>query len=132
MTGKAEQAARGILAELEERLASKDRDRILAQWTEDAVLIGDAAENFTRAQTVAYLTGMAEMAPTVRWVWEHVSVLLSAPAVLVFAAVGTMGFYDAEGALMGDTERFRTTCLAVEELGGWRLRHFHGSEPQSD
>ena len=132
MTSNAEQAARSILAELEERLASKDLERILDQWTEDAVLIGDAAENFTREQTAAYLTRMAEMAPTVRWKWEHVSVVLSAPAILVFAAVGAMGFYDEEGALMGDTERFRTTCLAIEEPGGWRLKHFHGSEPQDD
>jgi uncharacterized protein (TIGR02246 family) len=130
MSSEAEQVARAILAELEERLASKDRDRILEQWTEDAVLIGDAAENFTRDETAAYLTGMAEMAPTVRWEWENVAVMLSSPQALVFAAVGAMGFYDAEGSLMGDTEHFRTTCLAIEEQGSWRLRHFHGSEPQ--
>ena len=132
MSSESEQVARGVLAELEERLASKDRDRILEQWTEDAVLIGDAAENFTREETVAYLTAMAEMAPTVRWQWEHVAVILSAPQVLVFAAVGAMGFYDPDGSPMGDTEHFRTTCLAVEDPGGWRLRHFHGSEPQDD
>jgi uncharacterized protein (TIGR02246 family) len=132
MSSDAEQVARKILADLEERLASKDRDRILDQWTEDAVLIGDAEENLTGKQTVTYLSQMAAMAPAIRWEWENVSVVHSAPQVLVFAAVGAMGFYDSEGALMGDKEHFRTTCLAVEQAGGWRLRHFHGSERQGD
>jgi uncharacterized protein (TIGR02246 family) len=98
-------------------------------FTDDVVLIGDTVENFDRDATVAYLREMAEMAPTVRWDWDRVAVVLDAPGLLGFAAAGTLGFHDTDGKLLGDPEPFRVTCLAVEEQGGWRLRHFHGSAP---
>lgn len=132
MTTDAESAARGLLAELEERLAGKDLNRITDLFTNDVVLIGDAVENFDRDTTVAYLRLMAEMKPTVRWDWNRVAVLLSKPGLLSFAAAGTMAFYDETGQRMGDPEPFRVTCLAVEESDRWRWRHFHGSAPTDD
>jgi uncharacterized protein (TIGR02246 family) len=127
-----EQGARSVLAELEERLATHDLDRMVDFFTEDVVLIGDAQENFDRDTTVAYLRLMAEMSPTVRWDWDRVAVVLNTPGLLSFGAAGSMGFYDPAGQLIRDREPFRVTCLAVQEQGGWRLRHFHGSRPISD
>jgi uncharacterized protein (TIGR02246 family) len=127
MADTSEQTARGLLTQLEESLATHDLKRILELWTDDAVLIGDSEENFDGAATAAYLGGMAEMAPTVRWQWDHVAVVLDAPALLGVAAAGTIAFHDPEGKSLGDPEPFRATCLAVEVDGGWRLKHFHGS-----
>lgn len=132
MTEDPERSARSVLTELEERLATHDLDRIVGFFTDDVVLIGDAEENFDRDATVAYLGVMADMTPTVRWEWDRVAVVLNAPGLLSFAAAGTMAFYDPAGQLLGEREPFRVTCLAVEEQGGWRLKHFHGSAPRSD
>jgi uncharacterized protein (TIGR02246 family) len=130
MTGEAERSARGVLGELEQRLATHDLDQMVAFFTDDVVLIGDTEENFDRATTVAYLQQMADMTPTVRWEWDRVAVVLDAPGLLSFAAAGSMGFYDPAGQLMGEAQPFRVTCLAVEEQGEWRLKHFHGSRPR--
>ena len=127
-----ERSARSVLAELEERLATHDLDRIVSFFTDDIVLIGDAVENFDRDATVAYLAAMADRPRTVRWEWNHVAVVLNAPGLLSFAAAGTIGLYDPAGQLLGHREPFRVTCLAVEEPSGWRLKHFHGSAPRSD
>jgi hypothetical protein len=75
---------------------------------------------------------MADMAPTVRWQWEHVAVVLDAPGALGVAASGTIAFHDPEGKPLGDPDPFRATCLAVESGGEWRLKHFHGSAPRAD
>jgi uncharacterized protein (TIGR02246 family) len=126
-----ERSARSVLAELEERLATHDLAQIVDFFTEDVVLIGDAEENFDRDSTVAYLSLMANMTPTVRWEWDRVAVVLDAPRLMSFAAAGSMGFYDPAGQLLGDRAPFRVTCLAVQEQAGWRLKHFHGSRPHS-
>jgi uncharacterized protein (TIGR02246 family) len=127
-----ERSALSVLAELEERLATHDLAQIVDFFTEDVVLIGDAEENFDRDATVAYLSLMANMTPTVRWEWDRVAVVLDAPQLMSFAAAGSMGFYDPAGQLLGDRVPFRVTCLAVQEQGGWRLKHFHGSRPRSE
>ena len=132
MANDAESAARGLLAELEQRLAAKDLDAMADLFTDDVVLIGDEVENFDRESTVAYLALMADMKPTVRWDWDRVAVLLNAPGVLSFAAAGTIAFDDEAGQRRSDPEPFRLTCLAVEQGDRWRWRHFHGSAPRAD
>ena len=127
-----EQSARAVLAELETRLATHDLDQMVDFFTEDVVLVGDAEENFGRDQTRAYLREMADMAPSVHWEWDRVAVVLNAPDVLCFAAVGSIAFHDSAGQPLGEPEPFRVTCLAVREQDGWHLRHFHGSRPQND
>lgn len=126
-----ESAARTILSDLEEGLATHDLDRMVDLFTDDAVLIGDGTENWDHAALVAYLSIMADMRYTVRWEWDHVAVVMSAPGVLAFAAAGTMRFHDESGHLYGEPEPFRVTSLAVQERGRWRWRHFHGSEPKA-
>jgi hypothetical protein len=75
---------------------------------------------------------MATMRFTVRWTWDRVAVVLSAPGLLSFAAAGTIAFHDETGERHGEPERFRLTCLAVEDHGRWRFRHFHGSAPKAE
>ena len=132
MTENSEQAARSVLAMLEESLATHNVDQVMAFWTDDAVLIADADENFDGAATAEYLGHMADMPRTVRWQWDQVAVVLDAPGLLSFTAAGNMGFHDASGQLLQDRGRFRVTCLAVEGPAGWRLKHFHGSAPRAD
>jgi len=124
--------ARDLLAELEERLASKDLGPITDLFAEDVVLIGDEDEHFDRASTVAYLGLMAEMVPTVRWHWDRVAVTWSSPDVLSFAAAGTIWFDDEAGHRMREPEPFRVTCVAAYDGDRWRWRHFHGSRPAAD
>ena len=132
MTADPEHVARTVLAELEERLATHDLDQMADFFTDDVVLIGDAVENFDREATVGYLGLMADMAPTVRWNWERVAVVLDDPGLLVFAAAGSLAFHDASAQPLGDPEPFRLTCVAIQADGGWRLKHFHGSRPAED
>jgi len=125
-------AAREVLAELEERLATHDLEQMVDFFTEDVVLIGDSVENFDRQTTIEYLKLMADMAPTVGWQWDKVSVLLHSPEALCLAAAGTMTFFNDSHEPLGDGEPFRVTCLAIATPAGWRLRHFHGSAPQAE
>jgi uncharacterized protein (TIGR02246 family) len=127
---RSEQRARGVLAELESCLAAHDLDQMVDFFTEDVALIGDAEEAFGRGAIRAYLRGMADMEPTVHWEWDRVVVVLDAPGVLSFAAVGSIVFYDPAEQPLGEGAPFRVTCLAVQEQDVWRLRHFHGSRPQ--
>jgi uncharacterized protein (TIGR02246 family) len=127
---RSEQRARGVLAELESCLATHDLDQMVDFFTEDVVLVGDAEEAFGRDAIRDYLRGMPEMAPTVRWDWHRIDVVLDAPGVLSFAAVGSIEFHDAAKQPLGEGAPFRVTCLAVQEQDVWRLRHFHGSRPQ--
>jgi uncharacterized protein (TIGR02246 family) len=132
MTSDSTDAARELLAELEERLATHDIDQMVDLFTDDVVLIGDSVENFDRDSTVEYLKSMADMAPTVRWEWDTVAELLHSSEALCFAAAGTMTFYNESQQPLGEGGPFRVTCLAMATPAGWRLRHFHGSAPQAD
>lgn len=124
------QSARGVLAELESCLATHDLDQMVDFFTEDVVLVGDTEEAYGRDTVRAYLRGMADMAPSVHWEWDRVAVVLDAPGLLSFAAVGSIAFHDSAGEPLGEPAPFRVTCLAVREQHVWRLRHFHGSRPQ--
>ena len=127
-----EAAARALLQELEDRLATKNLDAMTDLFANDVVLIGDGVENFDRDSTVSYLGLMADMQPTVRWDWDRLAVVLSTPQVLSFAAAGTIWFDDEAGNPMGEPEPFRVTCVAVDEGDRWRWKHFHGSRPADD
>jgi uncharacterized protein (TIGR02246 family) len=123
--------AREILADLETRLATKDPIVITEQWADDAVLIGDDANNFTRDEVAGYLRAMAEMAPTVRWSWDQVAAIECAPNVLAISAAGSLSFYDPSGQPLAPEAPFRLSCVAVHEDGSWRLKQFHGSQPHA-
>ena len=124
--------ARELLQELEDVLAAKDLDAIADLFGEDVVLIGDDSEHFDRRSTVEYLGLMADMAPTVRWSWDQVVVVLDAPETLSFAAAGAIWFEDASGHRLDEPEPFRVTCLASDDGDRWRWRHFHGSRPAAE
>jgi uncharacterized protein (TIGR02246 family) len=123
-----EQIARGILNELQESVAAKNPDRLARLFTDDVVLFGTAAANLDRNETMAYLARVVAQDGIIKWEWDRVAILVSAPALLCFAVLGTVGFEEAAGT--ADRDVFRLTCVAVEQGGRWRLRHFHGSVPQ--
>src|SRR3954449_5370711 len=102
-----EGAARDLLSELEERLATKDIDQMTDLFADDVVLIGDDGENFDRSATVEYLSLMAGMSPTVRWKWSRVAVVLSQPGLLGFAAAGSIWFDDESRQRIDDPKPFR-------------------------
>lgn len=125
-----EQTARGILNELQEAVAAKNLDRLARLFAADVVLFGTAAANLDRDETIAYLARIVAQDGIIKWQWDRVAILVSAPALLCFAVLGTVGFEEAAGTPGADRDVFRLTCVAVEQGGRWRLRHFHGSVPQ--
>jgi uncharacterized protein (TIGR02246 family) len=125
-----ETTAGGILRELQDAIAAKDLDWLARLFADDVVVFGTAAESFDRSQTMAYLARVVAQEGTIRWEWNRVAPLVSVPGLLSFAVVGTVGFDDEVRKSDGDRYAFRLTCVAVEEGGRWRLRHFHGSVPQ--
>ena len=125
------QSARRILGQLQDAVAAKDLGRLADLFDADVVLFGTAAANVDSAATATYLAGVVEAEGTIRWEWEQVLPLLHTPDVLVFAALGTVGLDDSRGRPTGARDAIRLTCVAVARDGRWRLRHFHGSVPDT-
>jgi hypothetical protein len=118
--------ARAILDELQECFADKDLDRLGRLLDDETVLFGTVAANLDRAQTMAYVGPLVEQEATIQWGWDTVVPLISEPDLLCFAVVGSVGL---DG---GERSEFRLTCVAVQDQGRWRLRHFHGSVPEAE
>jgi uncharacterized protein (TIGR02246 family) len=126
-----EQLARELLDRLQDAVASKDLDSVVELFDEDdAVLFGTAAAMVGADEVRSYLLRVVQQDGTLRWEWNRVIPLLSEPAMIAFAVIGTVGFDDETGAAADDRDAFRLTCVAVQSEGRWRLRHFHGSIPQ--
>ena len=123
--------AEALLAALQAAVAQKDKAALASLFDDEAVLFGTAAENLDRAATGAYLARVVDQPGTVRWGWDQVVPLWESNEVLAFAVVGTVGFDDEQGRPDGPRDDFRLTCVAVSTDDGWRLRHFHGSVPQT-
>jgi ketosteroid isomerase-like protein len=126
----AERAARELLGALQQAVSAKDLEALTALLTEDVVLFGTAAANLHHAQTVRYLEQVVAQDGVIRWEWDTVLPLSSSDDLLVFTALGSVGFDDDAGRQLGDRDPFRLTCVAVHQGGRWLLRHFHGSVPQ--
>jgi len=128
----AEQVARGILVELQDGFVAHDLAAVMALLDEEVVVFGAAGEGLDAEQSRDYVARMVAQDGTVRWSWDRVVPVLFEPTtVLSFAVLGSVGLEDAQGRVLGVRQRFRLTCLAVVRDGKWRLRHFHGSVPQS-
>lgn len=119
-------AARDLLDALQDAVASKDSATLGRVFDDEVVLFGTAAANMDRAQTDAYLARVLSQPGVLRWEWDEVVTLWRSAEVLAFAAVGTVGFDDEP------RDPIRLTCVAVSTADGWRLRHFHGSIPETD
>jgi len=128
---EAEQVARGILAELQDGFVAHDLAAVTRLLDDEVVVFGTAAESLDGGQSRAYVARMLAQDGVVRWSWDRVVPVLFETTVLSFAVVGTVGFEDAQGRALGARQPFRLTCVAVARDGTWRLRHFHGSVPQS-
>jgi ketosteroid isomerase-like protein len=124
-----EQTARVILEELQNAVAAKDLDGLGRLVSDDVVFFGTAEANLDRDQTMAYLAREMAREGIIRWEWNRVAILASAPGFLSFAALGIVVIENPAGLPDGDRAVFRLTCVAVREDDRWRLRHFHGSMP---
>jgi SnoaL-like protein len=127
----AEQVARGILSQLQDGFVAHDLAAVMRLLDDEVVVFGAAGEGLDAEHSKDYVSRMMAQDGVVRWGWDRVVPVLSERAVLVFAVLGTVGFEDAQGRALGGRTPFRLTCVAVLREGRWRLRHFHGSVPQS-
>jgi len=127
----AEQVARSILAELQDGFAVHDLAAVTRLLDDEVVVFGAAGEGLDTEQSRDYVARMIAQDGTVRWEWDRVVPLLFEMSILAFAVRGTVGFEDAQGVTLGARQPFRLTCVAVVRDGKWRLRHFHGSVPQT-
>jgi SnoaL-like domain len=122
----AERTAREVLAQLQDCVDAKDVGQLGQLMDDDVALVGTASANLDRTRTMAYLHRVVAQEGAIRWEWDQVRPLVSEPGLLCFAAVGTVGLDD------GERQPFRLTCVAVDDQGSWRLRHFHGSVPEAE
>ncbi|WP_191907953.1 nuclear transport factor 2 family protein [Nocardioides cynanchi] len=127
----ADQLARGILSELQRGFAAHDLAAVMRLLDDEVVVFGAAGQGLDAEHSRDYVSSMLAQDGVVRWDWDRVVPVLAEPTVVVFAVVGTVGFDDAQGQALGERSAFRLTCVAVLRDGRWRLRHFHGSVPQS-
>ena len=127
----ADQVARGILSQLQLGFAAHDLAVVMGLLDDEVVVFGAGGQGLDAEQSKDYVSRMLAQGGVVRWGWDRVLPVLAEPTVLVFAVVGTVGFDDAQGRPLGERSPFRLTCVAVLRDGRWRLRHFHGSVPQS-
>jgi hypothetical protein len=127
----ADQVARGILSQLQLGFVAHDLAVVMDLLDDEVVVFGAGGQGLDAEQSKDYVSRMLAQDGVVRWGWDQVLPVLAEPTVLVFAVVGTVGFDNAQGRAVGERSSFRLTCIAVLRDGRWRLRHFHGSVPQS-
>jgi SnoaL-like domain len=123
-----EELARRLLAELQQAVTLKRLDRVLQVFDTDLVVFGTAVANLDSEHSVAYLERVLDQPSPIRWEWDVVRPVARDEQVFCFAAIGSVGF---AGDPDDDREPFRLTCVAVSDGSRWRLRHFHGSVPQT-
>lgn len=120
--------AQRILNDLQEKVTARDLPALLQLFEDPAVLIGTAGDGRTPAAREAYLQAVTTQAGALRWDWRETVPFFESEDALGFAAFGDV-------VLVDDTQELRApiraTFFAVRANGGWRLRQFHGSIPQS-
>lgn len=120
--------AQRILNDLQEKVTARDLPALLQLFEDPAVLIGTAGDGRTPAAREAYLEAVTTHAAALRWDWRETVAFFESEDALGFAAFGDV-------VLVQDTQErrapIRATFFAVRANGGWRLRQFHGSIPQS-
>lgn len=117
-----------LLADLQDAMSARDLDAVLEVFDTEFVVFGTAASNLDREQSFAYLKGVLAQSSAIKWSWDDVKPIARDENVFCFAAIGTVGF---DGDAEEERQAFRLTCAAVRRGSGWRLRHFHGSVPQT-
>ena len=120
--------AQRILNDLQEKVTARDLPALLEFFEDPAVLIGTAGDGRTPQAREAYLEAVTTQPGAVRWDWRETVLFFESEDALGFAAFGDV-------VLVDDTQELRApirgTFFAVRANGGWRLRQFHGSIPQS-
>lgn len=119
--------ARSFLDRLEAAIAAGGLAGLRELCTDDVALFGTARANFGLAETSDYLRLVTQQ-NTIRWFLDRWSVLHHDDRHLLVAAAGRVESTDAAETVGQD---FRLTLWLTQQQGEWRLRHFHGSVPES-
>jgi predicted nucleic acid-binding protein len=116
--------AQQILSDLQAKVSARDLPALIELFEEPAVLIGTAGDGRTRAARDAYLEAVTTQTGAVQWDWRETVLFYESDDALGFAAFGDVVTEELRAPIRG-------TFFAVRANGGWRLRQFHGSIPQS-
>ena len=120
--------AEQVLNDLQEIVTARDLPALLDFFEDPAVLIGTAAEGRTPEARREYLTAVTTQTASLRWEWRETVLFYETDAALGFSAFGEVVVTDESEERRAP---IRASFLAVRGIAGWRLRHFHGSIPQS-
>jgi ketosteroid isomerase-like protein len=120
--------AQQILGDLQARVSARDLPALIELFEEPAVLIGTAGDGRTREAREAYLQAVTTQPGALQWDWRETVVFYESDDALGFAAFGDLVLLDGTQELRAP---IRATLFAVRANGGWRLRQFHGSIPNS-
>jgi ketosteroid isomerase-like protein len=116
--------AQQILSDLQAKVSARDLQALIELFEEPAVLIGTAGDGRTREARDAYLEAVTTQTGAVQWDWRETVLFYESDDALGFAAFGDVVTEELRAPIRG-------TFFAVRANGGWRLRQFHGSIPQS-
>jgi hypothetical protein len=120
--------AQQVLDGLQEKVAARDLPALLEFFEDPAVLIGTAGDGRTPETRAAYLESVVADPAALRWDWRETVVFFESEEALGFAAFGDVVLVNGVDETRAP---IRATFFAVRADGGWRLRQFHGSIPQS-
>jgi uncharacterized protein (TIGR02246 family) len=127
-----EQTARDVVAMLQHgvdtAIAEHDPAPVLACFTDDPVLVGTSRYNRGAEAAHVYLQALATGTTTLRWHLGRCDVFLDTDDLIGFGAEGEVEWADDDGA---GRDPFRLTIVAERSGDRWRVRHFHGSLPES-
>ena len=132
MTDTPPMTARDVLNDLQQAATARNHAAALGLMTDDIVLFGTASANLDRAAASEYLRVVFDQDGVIRWDWTTIQVVDARAGAITFVALGTVGLDDG-GQDQRDAERvpIRLSALIVDEGDRWRLRHFHGSTPET-
>jgi ketosteroid isomerase-like protein len=120
--------AQRILNDLQEMVSARDLPALLQFFEDPAVLIGTAGDGRTPEAREAYLEAVTTQPAALGWEWRETVLFFESEDALGFAAFGDVVLVDDAQEVRAP---IRGTFFAVRANGGWRLRQFHGSIPQS-
>jgi hypothetical protein len=121
--------ADGALSGFVSALAGRDRDRILALFTDNASLFGSEDTEFAigRPALTTFVTELCAQPRTIRWEWQVTAAGCDGDVVW-FVAPGAAVLTSDDGAV-ARIEPYRLSGVLRATPNGWLFELFNGSEP---